>query len=57
MDRFWREVHAITWALAAIGIGLIVLSKGTAKLGIFVTLVGVAVHFAATAGERSNTDE
>lgn len=57
MKKFWSEVHGLTWTLAGTGMVLITLSGSTLKWGIWITLIGLAVHFAAAAGEGSETDE
>ena len=57
VKKFWSEIHGLTWTLAGTGMVLITLSGSTLKWGIWITLIGLAVHFAAAAGEGSETDE
>jgi len=46
MGKFVREVHALLWTLAGTGLVLITLSGHTRRLGIWITAIAVAAHFA-----------
>ncbi len=52
VKRLLRELGELSWTLAGTGLVLITLSGNTRKLGIYISLVGLAVHLIGLLGEE-----
>ena len=52
MKRFLREIGALSWTLAGTGLVLITLAGNTRRIGIYITLAGLAVHLIGLIGEE-----
>lgn len=44
MDKFFHEVHGLTMTIMGTGLVLITLSGSTRTTGIWITLIGIAIH-------------
>ena len=56
MKKLWNEFHALTWTLAGTGLVLITLSGETRTMGVWITIVGLALHFGGLIGKDDNNE-